>query len=92
MRIAFDGTTLRPGRTGVGYYTDHLLHHLADLAPDDEVFVISNGGIDTTRPLPSRVRLVPSDWHATTAGVDADAGPTSAARGSVQMSPTSRTG
>ena len=29
MRIAFDGTTLRPGRTGVGYYTEHLLHHLA---------------------------------------------------------------
>ena len=28
MRIAFDGTTLRPGRTGVGYYTEHLLHHL----------------------------------------------------------------
>src|ERR1051325_8911406 len=29
MRIAFDGTALRPGRTGVGYYTEHLLHHLA---------------------------------------------------------------
>jgi glycosyltransferase involved in cell wall biosynthesis len=64
MRIAFDGTTLRPGRTGVGYYTDHLLQHLADLAPDDELIVISNGAIDTTRPLPSRVRLEPSEWHA----------------------------
>ena len=29
MRIAFDGTTLTPGRTGVGYYTEHLLQHLA---------------------------------------------------------------
>ena len=35
MRIAFDGTTLRPGRTGVGYYTEHLLHHLAARAGDD---------------------------------------------------------
>jgi len=32
MRIAFDGTALRPGRTGVGYYTEHLLHHLARTA------------------------------------------------------------
>jgi hypothetical protein len=30
MRIAFDGTTLRPGRTGVGYYTEHLLRHVVD--------------------------------------------------------------
>ena len=37
MRIAFDGTTLRPGRTGVGYYTEHLLHHLAHGAADDEL-------------------------------------------------------
>ncbi len=29
MHIAFDGTTLRPGRTGVGYYTEHLLRHAA---------------------------------------------------------------
>ena len=29
MRIAFDGTTLTAGRTGVGYYTEHLLQHLA---------------------------------------------------------------
>ena len=36
MRIAFDGTTLRPGRTGVGYYTEHLLHHLARPEAGDE--------------------------------------------------------
>ena len=29
MRIAFDGTTLTAGRTGVGYYSEHLLQHLA---------------------------------------------------------------
>ena len=54
MRIAFDGTTLRPGRTGVGYYTEHLLHHLAARAGDDELVVITNRPVDTTRPLPAR--------------------------------------
>src|SRR5580765_570259 len=57
MRIAFDGTALRPGRTGVGYYTEHLLHHLAQTASNDELIVVSNRAIDTTRPLPSRVRV-----------------------------------
>ena len=57
MRIAFDGTALRPGRTGVGYYTEHLLHHLARTATDDELIVVSNRAIDTTSPLPSRVRV-----------------------------------
>jgi len=57
MRIAFDGTALRPGRTGVGYYTEHLLHHLARSAANDELIVISNRAIDTTSPLPSRVRV-----------------------------------
>jgi glycosyltransferase involved in cell wall biosynthesis len=57
MRIAFDGTTLRPGRTGVGYYTEHLLHHLAQQRPEDDVIVLSNGPVDTTRPLPARVRV-----------------------------------
>jgi glycosyltransferase involved in cell wall biosynthesis len=64
MRIAFDGTTLRPRRTGVGYYTEHLLHHLAQEALDDEITVISNRPIDTTRVLPARVRVVPSKWRA----------------------------
>ena len=57
MRIAFDGTALRPGRTGVGYYTEHLLHHLAQTASNDELIVVSNRSIDTTSPLPSRVRV-----------------------------------
>ena len=57
MRIAFDGTVLRPGRTGVGYYTEHLLRHLADVASNDELIVVSNRAIDTTSPLPPRVRV-----------------------------------
>ncbi|HKB10827.1 MAG TPA: glycosyltransferase [Vicinamibacterales bacterium] len=57
MRIAFDGTALRPGRTGVGYYTEHLLHHLARTAVNDELIVLSNRAIDTTAPLPQRVRV-----------------------------------
>jgi radical SAM superfamily enzyme YgiQ (UPF0313 family)/glycosyltransferase involved in cell wall biosynthesis len=57
MRIAFDGTALRPGRTGVGYYTEHLLQHLARIAANDELIVVSNRSIDTTSPLPARVRI-----------------------------------
>ena len=37
MLIAFDGSTLRPRRTGVGYYTEHLLRHLAEEAPNDDI-------------------------------------------------------
>ena len=61
MRIAFDGTTLRPGRTGVGYYSEHLLHHLAQ--NEDEVVVISNRAVETTRPLPAQVRIATSSWR-----------------------------
>ncbi|MGQ0736875.1 MAG: glycosyltransferase family 4 protein [Acidobacteriota bacterium] len=59
MRIAFDGSTLTPGRTGVGYYTEHLLQHLAAevTRTGDELTVISNQPIDTTRPLPAHVRI-----------------------------------
>lgn len=60
MHIAFDGTTLRPGRTGVGYYTEHLLRHTAALAADDEISVVSNGPVSTTTPLPSNVRTLVS--------------------------------
>ena len=63
MRIAFDGTTLRPGRTGVGYYTEHLLRHLAARAADDELVVISNRPVDTTQPLPPRVKVSSSSWR-----------------------------
>ncbi len=63
MRIAFDGTTLRPGRTGVGYYTEHLLHHLVAAAGRDEVVVISNGPVDTEGRLPPHVRVMSTGWH-----------------------------
>jgi len=61
MRIAFDGTALRPERTGVGYYTEHLLHHLAGAAGRDQITVVSNQRIDTDRPLPDSVRVVSSE-------------------------------
>jgi glycosyltransferase involved in cell wall biosynthesis len=59
MRIAFDGTTLTPCRTGVGYYTEHLLQHLAQEveATGDELIVVSNQPIDTATPLPRHVRV-----------------------------------
>ena len=61
MRIVFDGTTLTPGRTGVGYYTEHLLQHLARevVATGDEIVVVSNKPIDTQAPLPPHVRVHP---------------------------------
>jgi hypothetical protein len=40
MRIAFDGTTLRPARTGVGCYSERLLRHLAQEGADDEFVVV----------------------------------------------------
>src|SRR5262245_20670542 len=59
MRIALDGSALRPNRTGVGYYTDHLLRHLAAaLEQDDELIVLSNQPVDTTGPLPASVRVL----------------------------------
>ncbi len=59
MRIAFDGTTLTKGRTGVGYYTEHLLQHLAHEVETtrDELIVVSNQPIDTAKPLPRHVRV-----------------------------------
>lgn len=59
MRIAFDGTMLTPGRTGVGYYTEHLLQHLAREVEStgDELVVISNQRVDTQMPLPPHVRV-----------------------------------
>lgn len=59
MRIAFDGTTLTAGRTGVGYYTEHLLLHLAQEVErtGDELIVISNKPIDVAVPLPRHVSV-----------------------------------
>src|SRR5690348_4568300 len=63
MRIAFDGSALRPQRTGVGYYTEHLLRHLATaLGSDDELIVLSNCPVETSTPLPDRV-TVRHDGH-----------------------------
>ncbi|MEQ1730562.1 MAG: glycosyltransferase family 1 protein, partial [Vicinamibacterales bacterium] len=58
MHIAFDGTTLRPGRTGVGYYTEHLLRHTAAQAAGDTLTVISNTPVETTQPLPAHVSML----------------------------------
>ena len=60
MHIAFDGTTLRPGRTGVGYYTEHLLRAASAQSGDDEVTVFSNRQIETASPLPANVRQLVS--------------------------------
>lgn len=58
MRIAFDGTTLRPQKTGVGYYTEHLLHHLLQEAPLDEIVIVSNRPVQTSTPLPATANIV----------------------------------
>src|SRR4029077_2556957 len=57
MRIAFDGTTLRPARTGVGCYAERLLQHLARAGADDEFVVVSNRRADLAGPLPANVRI-----------------------------------
>jgi hypothetical protein len=57
VKIAFDGTTLQPRRTGVGYYTEHLLHHLAASVDGRDLVVVSNRPPDLTRPLPPGVTV-----------------------------------
>ena len=57
MKIAFDGTTLTPNRTGVGYYSEHLLRHLAAEFTQDEWIVISNQPLSLSDPLPPHRRL-----------------------------------
>ena len=57
MRIAFDGTTLRPARTGVGCYAERLLRHLATASADDQFIVMSNRRVDVTAPMPSNVHV-----------------------------------
>lgn len=58
MRIAFDGTTLQPGQTGIGYYTEHLLRHLLQEAQDEELVVISNRPPEPSQPLPSGLQIL----------------------------------
>src|SRR5262245_10530798 len=74
MRVAFDGTTLRPARTGVGCYAERLLRHLALASPADEFLVMSNRATDFGSPLPPNVRVHPGRrapislvWMQTTA-------------------------
>ena len=59
MQVCFDGTTLREGQTGVGYYTEHLLQHLLREAPADEFVIISNAFPVTSRPLPGSAQIHP---------------------------------
>ena len=60
MLLAFDATTIRGNKTGVGYYSARLLERLTavggDHNPIDEVLVLSNRELDFT-PIP-RCRLV----------------------------------
>ncbi len=60
MLLAFDATTIRGNKTGVGYYSARLLERLTavggDDNPIDEVLVLSNRELDFT-PIP-RCRLV----------------------------------
>jgi len=62
VRIAFDGTTLQPRRTGIGYYTEHLIMHMARLTErstgSDRLIVISNRKPVTSQPLPAHVAVV----------------------------------
>jgi hypothetical protein len=62
MRITFDGSSLRPRQTGVGYYSEHLPRHLAQEAGDDEL-IVSNRPLDTIAPLPPHVRVVSAPWN-----------------------------
>jgi glycosyltransferase involved in cell wall biosynthesis len=60
MLLAFDATTIRGNKTGVGYYSARLLERLTavggDDNPIDEILVLSNRELDFT-PIP-RCRLV----------------------------------
>lgn len=46
LTLGFDATTLRGAKSGVGYYTSHLLTHLMDVAPDLDYLLLSNHPID----------------------------------------------
>ncbi len=55
MRIAFDATTLQGHQTGIGYYTEHLLHQLLEVGGDHEIFLLSNRSVKTSRPLSKKL-------------------------------------
>jgi glycosyltransferase involved in cell wall biosynthesis len=58
MLIAYDATTLKPGQSGIGYYTEHLLRHLLLEAPHDRFLLCSNRPIHTSLPLPAPVECL----------------------------------
>lgn len=63
MRIAFDGTSLRSGRSGragAATYTEQLLRHLVDEGPTHDVIVLSNRPVTVTQRLRYPVRVVGS--------------------------------
>lgn len=60
MLIAYDATTLKPGQSGIGYYTEHLLRHLLLEAPQDRFLLCSNRSIHTSIPLPAPVECLSS--------------------------------
>jgi glycosyltransferase involved in cell wall biosynthesis len=62
MRIAFDATTLTPDRTGVGYYTEHLLHHLLEAGREHELLLLTNRRVHTARPLSRPVIVLRRGW------------------------------
>src|SRR5688572_24176283 len=59
MRIGYECTTIKPGRSGVGYSAERLARALPGaLGPDDEVWALTNGepppwlrALGPTRPL-----------------------------------------
>ncbi len=57
MRIAFDASCLRAPQTGVGFYAEHLLRHLAARPDECELILISNRTPETSAPLPATVRV-----------------------------------
>ena len=46
----------------MGYYTEHLLQHLARARVADELIVLSNRRVDTSAPLPPHVRVPGPAW------------------------------
>ena len=59
MQVCFDGTTLKEGQTGVGYYTEHLLQHLLREPPQDQFVIISNALPFTSKSLPAFAQIHP---------------------------------
>ncbi len=55
MRVLVDVTTWRPGRSGIGLYTERLLRAYAAAFPDDELLLAANGPTDADPGLGRRL-------------------------------------